>query len=39
VIPDGERNVENIIPGAFTPGVADAVAVAVAQAWTDRVEA
>ena len=39
VIPDGERTVENIIPGAFTPGVADAVAVAVAQAWTDRVEA
>jgi len=36
VIPDGERNVENIIPGAFTPGVADAVADAVAKAWTDR---
>ncbi len=39
VIPDGERNAENIIPGAFTPGVADAVAVAVAKAWTDRTEA
>lgn len=34
VIPDEERNAENIIPGAFTPGVADAVAAAVAKAWT-----
>jgi len=33
VIPDSERNAENIIPGAFTPGVADAVADAVAKAW------
>jgi malate dehydrogenase (oxaloacetate-decarboxylating) len=35
VIPDEERNPENIIPGAFTKGVADAVAGAVAKAWTD----
>jgi malate dehydrogenase (oxaloacetate-decarboxylating) len=39
VIPDGERTAENIIPGAFTPGVADAVAGAVAKAWTDGTEA
>jgi len=39
VIPEGERSAENIIPGAFAPGVADAVAAAVAKAWTDRTEA
>lgn len=39
VIPDHERNAEYIIPGAFAPGVADAVANAVAKAWTDRAEA
>jgi malate dehydrogenase (oxaloacetate-decarboxylating) len=37
VIPEAERTAENIIPGAFTPGVADAVAAAVAKAWTDSV--
>lgn len=36
VIPDAERNPENIIPGAFVPGVAEAVADAVAKAWTDE---
>lgn len=39
VIPDEERTAEYIIPGAFDPGVADAVATAVAKAWTDRTEA
>jgi malate dehydrogenase (oxaloacetate-decarboxylating) len=39
VIPDEERTAENIIPGAFAPGVADAVAGAVAKAWIDRTEA
>ena len=39
VIADDERNAENIIPGPFTTGVADAVATAVAKAWTDREEA
>ncbi len=36
LIPQEDRNSENIIPGAFHPGVADAVAQAVAQAWTHR---
>lgn len=36
LIPAGQRSAENIIPGAFHPGVADAVSDAVSKAWTNR---
>jgi len=36
LIPQDQRGAENIIPGAFHPGVADAVANAVSKAWLDR---
>jgi malate dehydrogenase (oxaloacetate-decarboxylating) len=36
LIPDGELSAECVIPSAFDPGVADAVAGAVEDAWRSR---